>query len=89
MPKTALKDLLNELQDHLETSPEPMSAEERALLMRVHDDIEETLELTSEVPIQRVAETHSLLSDAARELATHPLGATLRRVSELLAGMGI
>ena len=89
MPKPALQDLLTELREHLEAGAEPISAAERALLKRVHDDIEETLEHTAEVPIERVTHTHTLLEEAQRELATKPIGAAIRRVTELLAGMGI
>ncbi|NCG21671.1 MAG: DUF4404 family protein [Rhodobacterales bacterium] len=89
MPKPALQDLLIELRQHLRAGTEPINDAERDLLKRVHDDIEETLEHTAEVPIERVAHTHTLLDEAHRELATKPIGTAIRRVAELLAGMGI
>ena len=89
MPKTALHDLLTQVREHLEGDPGHTNLAERELLIRVHDDIEEVLELSSEVSPARAQQTGSVLEEAAEHLAAHPIGAALGRVAELLAGMGI
>lgn len=90
MPKTALRELLAQLQEHLdEDSAADITAADRDLLVRVHDDIEDVLEITAEVPHPRAQETRSILDEAAAELGAHPIGAAIGRVAEILAGMGI
>ncbi|MCP4499758.1 MAG: DUF4404 family protein [Deltaproteobacteria bacterium] len=87
MPKAALRDLLTELQSHLEEEHAPLDDAERALLKNVHDDIEGVLQ--EEPKAAKVAETRSLLEKAAADLSTHPLAGALQKVADVLSGAGV
>ena len=87
--KKRLREALIDLRQRLDAGEE-LDAEERSMLVSLHDRIEATLDLTGEVaPVQR-AEAHVETEDAARTFAVRypQVAAALERVAETLVAIG-
>jgi hypothetical protein len=70
---------------------EDVDVEDRRLLLQLHDDIENLLEMSSEVPVDHREDVQSGLAGAMKRLeGEHPvLTRSIGHIAELLSGIGI
>lgn len=89
MPREDLRELLGSLRRELDDSG-GLDPAERSLLVDVHDEIEELLELSSETRIERRDSLVDRLTEAIDEFqASHPeFSRTIGNLADTLASMG-